>query len=917
MISSSSRGRFSFPRWRISLRACLTALVLGVLIPVIAAVATSVWHAGATYKQQSLDRLLATAQTLALSVQHEIATRRELVQALAQAPEADLPALKATLSTGAFGQVLSPDNTPSPLPQAWQNANQQAFTQGRAVVSNLFTLPNAPENGPMLAFVAPRTTPQGLRPTVLLASPGQAVRALREPISRYSDLLFAITDGNGLVVARSQDAERFVGRKVPGWENLKALSRAQGTFVTQAIEGHDILLAFHRLEDTPGWMVVVGEPLQHFDERWMSPLATLAGTALLAIVLALLLAHWLSQRVLRPVRGLVDHARQVARDAQVSDRQSLQRTVAPSAIAEFETLRTSLIAADHALAERAAREYTTAQALAASERRYRAMAEAGALVFWQRAPNGALILATGWRELTGEPEHTAEGAGWLDRVHPDDQPVVAVAWERATHSSEPLDSEFRIKSVTGAWRWVRGRGASVRDDRGTIVEWVGVLEDVDERRQSQARIAHIAHHDALTDLPNRVLFRERLEQAVALAARGQPSAVLCIDLDRFKEVNDTLGHPVGDALLCAVTQHLLDLVRDTDTVARLGGDEFAIVQTAIAHPRDAAVLATRVVDTLSTPYTLHNHQVCIGASVGITLVIDDSENPDQILKKADLALYRAKDDGRGRHRFFEPDMDARMQERRRTELQLRHAFHHGELTVLYQPVVNLRSRAISGFEAQLRWRHPERGLLPPSAFLPLADDIGLSRPIGEWMLRQACRDAAAWPEGGRLSIDLWPIQVTNPNLITVVADALRESGLTPSRLELEVVEQALLDNKPETLDTLHNLKALGVRIAMDKFGSGYSSLGYLRRFPFDKVKIDETSIAALGEKADGQAMVRAITGLCGSLGITTTAEGVATEAQCLLLEDENCTEVQGTLFSAPCTADDVVRLYQLAGMRED
>jgi EAL domain-containing protein (putative c-di-GMP-specific phosphodiesterase class I) len=234
--------------------------------------------------------------------------------------------------------------------------------------------------------------------------------------------------------------------------------------------------------------------------------------------------------------------------------------------------------------------------------------------------------------------------------------------------------------------------------------------------------------------------------------------------------------------------------------------------------------------------------------------------------------------------------------------------------VLYQPVVNLRTRAISGFEAQLRWRHPERGLLAPSTFLPLADDIGLSRPIGEWLLRQACHDAAAWPEGGRLSLDLWPIQLTNPNLLTVVTETLRESGLTPSRLELEVVEQALLDNRPDTLATLHNLKALGVRIAMDKFGSGYSSLGYLRRFPFDKVKIDEASIAALGEKADVQAMVRAITGLCGSLGITTTAEGVATEEQCLLLADENCTEVQGTLFSAPCTAEEVARLYRLAGV---
>jgi diguanylate cyclase (GGDEF)-like protein len=435
-------------------------------------------------------------------------------------------------------------------------------------------------------------------------------------------------------------------------------------------------------------------------------------------------------------------------------------------------------------------------------------------------------------------------------------------------------------------------------------------EDITERRKAEARIAYMAHHDALTELPNRITFRQELDKALSRIERGETVAVLCVDLDNFKTVNDTLGHPIGDSLLQAVSARLRTIMRPTDRVARLGGDEFAIVQMSVDQPLGATALAARLIREISEPYVVQGHQVVIGASVGIAVAPNDGNNPDQLLKNADMALYRAKDDGRGIYRFFEPDMDAKMQARRALELDLRKALALGEFELFYQPLINLEMNAVSGFEALIRWRNPERGLVPPIEFIPLAEEIGLINPIGAWVLKQACTEAMRWPKQIKVAVNLSPVQFKSGTVTLDVIAALGASGLPARRLELEITETVLLQDTEATISILNELRAIGVRISMDDFGTGYSSLGYLQKFPFDKIKIDQSFIRELSDKPDSMAIVRAIASLGCSLGIATTAEGVETEAQLEKLRAEGCTEVQGYLFSRPKPANELRALLQ-------
>jgi diguanylate cyclase (GGDEF)-like protein len=437
---------------------------------------------------------------------------------------------------------------------------------------------------------------------------------------------------------------------------------------------------------------------------------------------------------------------------------------------------------------------------------------------------------------------------------------------------------------------------------------VSTTEDITERRRSEAKIAHMAHHDALTDLPNRVLLKERLELAVTRVHRGEIVAVHLLDLDHFKNVNDTLGHPVGDKLLKGVTDRLGTLIRETDTIARMGGDEFAIVQVGINQPSDASNLAQRVIDVVSAPHEIEGHQVVAGTSVGIAIGPIDGTDPDQLIRNADLALYRAKGDGRGTFRFFEPDMDARMQARRMMEYDLRKALIAGEFELYYQPLVNLERDEISGCEALLRWRHPRSGMISPGDFIPLAEENGFIVPLGEWVIRQACATAATWPEHVKVAVNLSPAQFKSPGLEQAVVGALAASGLRPERLELEITETVLLQDSTATLATLHQLRSLGVRVAMDDFGTGYSSLSYLQSFPFDKIKIDRSFIKEVADKKNAVDIVRAVAALASGLGMSTTAEGVETKQQLDAVKAEGCTEMQGFVFSEPLSGRDIESL---------
>lgn len=439
--------------------------------------------------------------------------------------------------------------------------------------------------------------------------------------------------------------------------------------------------------------------------------------------------------------------------------------------------------------------------------------------------------------------------------------------------------------------------------------WVATHEDITERRQIQDRIAHMAHHDALTDLANRVLLKERMEHALSSVRRGENLAVLCLDLDRFKCINDSLGHPVGDELLKGVADRLRGCVRECDTIARLGGDEFAILQSSKDQPRDATVLAHRICQVIAAPFELNDHQVVVDASIGIAVAPGDGDDADQLLKNADLALYRAKGEGRSTYRFFEPEMDARMKERRTLETDLRRALTQGEFELYYQPLVNLEHNQVSGFEALLRWHHPTRGMVSPADFIPIAEEIGLIIPLGEWVLRQACAEAAQWPDDIKVAVNLSPNQFKSKNLVQIVVSALASSGLSARRLELEITESVLLHDNDATLTRLHQLRDLGVRISMDDFGTGYSSLSYLRSFPFDKIKIDRSFVNDLAHGDDAVAIVRAVASLASKLGMATTAEGVETEEQLARIRQEGCTEMQGYLFSPPRPAGEVSKLY--------
>jgi diguanylate cyclase (GGDEF)-like protein len=438
--------------------------------------------------------------------------------------------------------------------------------------------------------------------------------------------------------------------------------------------------------------------------------------------------------------------------------------------------------------------------------------------------------------------------------------------------------------------------------------WVATHEDITEQRRYEAKIAHMAHHDALTDLPNRTLLNERLQEALGGAERGEMVAIHLLDLDLFKNVNDTLGHAAGDKLLKAVADRLRSMVREADTVARMGGDEFAIVQRPIEHPLEAAMLAERVIASLSEGYDVDGHQVVVGTSIGIAVGPTDGVDPDQLTRNADLALYRAKSAGRGAFAFFESGMDVQMQARRALENDMRAALPAGQFELHYQPVLNLARNEIVGVEALVRWRHPERGLVSPGEFIPLAEEIGFIVPLGEWVIRQACTTAAAWPSNVKVAVNLSPAQFRSSGLVQVVMSALASSDLAPDRLELEITESILLQDGPATLATLHRLRELGVHIAMDDFGTGYSSLSYLRSFPFDKIKIDRSFVKDITVTTGSLSIVRAVAAMAKGLGMETTAEGVETQEQLETVKSEGCTEIQGFLLSRPLPVNEIEQL---------
>ncbi|WP_199743391.1 EAL domain-containing protein [Caulobacter sp. 602-1] len=533
------------------------------------------------------------------------------------------------------------------------------------------------------------------------------------------------------------------------------------------------------------------------------------------------------------------------------------------------------------------------------------------MVFVKRADDHRYVLLNrAGEKMLGRPR--AEVIGKTDADFHDAE-LAALYVER---DREVLESgevrvieEDHVPRKDGGMAILRTKKIALHNAEGQAEYLLGVSEDIAERKRAEAQIARLAHYDPLTELPNRVLFQRHLSEALARRARkGDQLAVHFIDLDRFKTVNDTLGHPLGDELLRVAAERLRGCVREGDTVARLGGDEFAVVQAGLSDMTGATRLAERIVEAMSAPFDLQGHQVVIGASVGVAAAPSDGEDADELLKKADMALYRAKADGRGAFHFFERAMDEQLQARRALELDLRRALTAGEFELYYQPLYNLGDERVTGCEALLRWRHPERGMVSPADFIPLAEEIGLIVPLGDWVLRTACAEAARWPDHVRLAVNLSPAQFRDRGLVRTVVSAIAASGLPAQRLELEITESVLLQDSAANMSMLHDLKALGVRISMDDFGTGYSSLSYLRSFPFDKIKIDQTFVRDILEDSDAMAIIKAVLDLGSSMGIVTTAEGVETLEQLNALRGQGCAEIQGYFISRPAPASEIAQL---------
>ncbi len=458
--------------------------------------------------------------------------------------------------------------------------------------------------------------------------------------------------------------------------------------------------------------------------------------------------------------------------------------------------------------------------------------------------------------------------------------------------------------------WSDGRAISITrnpvDDGG----YLDMVADVTEIRKASARISHLANFDSLTDLPNRLQFREHLLETVAGCARGPRAAVLCIDLDRFKAVNDTLGHPIGDALLVEVANRLRSVLRATEKPARLGGDEFAVIARNVVDDAQVHQMAARIIETISQPYIISGHQVQIGASIGIEYITSARVSPDEILRNADLALNLAKTEGRGCYKFYASTLHDAVSRRRLLEIEIREALRLNQFVIHYQPQYCLRKKIISGFEALVRWNSPTRGILLPGEFIGLCEETGLIDLLGARVLSQACHDAKAFPKALTIAVNLSPIQFKSKGLVEMVSRILDETGLEPSRLELEVTEGVMISDPAATLEILNDLRRLGIRISLDDFGTGYSSLSYIRKFPFDKVKIDQSFVRDIGKSNDSLAIIRAVAGMCGSMGITSIVEGVETDAQFQVLKGEECDSLQGYLFGRPMPLDEACRLAE-------
>lgn len=547
-----------------------------------------------------------------------------------------------------------------------------------------------------------------------------------------------------------------------------------------------------------------------------------------------------------------------------------------------------------------------------SAERYNLAVEMSSIGTWDwNISTGELYWSPRLREIVGSPKETfaSQFSGFESRLHPDDIERVRAARSAHIRDKIPYSIEYRLRHENGEYVWVRARGQAVWDEAGNPVRMAGSTEDVTERVELEQRLAYLAHHDPLTGLYNRAFFNERLEAALKLTARGETFALLFLDLDGFKSVNDTLGHVAGDELLRNVALRLENCVRHTDTVARLGGDEFALILSSAKTVEQGSALAELIIEAIGSPFTIQNTQMQVGCSIGVAVAPGGGADPQTLMHNADLALYCAKEKGRGRYCCFEPQMKASSVDRQTLGIDLKRAIADDELELHYHPLINLEDNAINGFEAVLLWRHKARGMVPAAEFIAVAEAIGLIGQIGDWVLSNACAEATNWPDDTIVAVAVSPAQFRGGLILLAVAAALARSGLPANRLELDIDGAVFREDSEDVLEVLRQLRNSGVRLSLDGFGAGASSLSDLQQFRFDKIKIDASFIRGLGEGADTVGFVSAIAGIASRLGAATTAKGVDTEEQLQMVRAQGCTEMQGDLSGRPRKADEISQLF--------
>ncbi|AUX79297.1 sensor domain-containing protein [Sinorhizobium fredii] len=545
-----------------------------------------------------------------------------------------------------------------------------------------------------------------------------------------------------------------------------------------------------------------------------------------------------------------------------------------------------------------------------SEARFRAIADDAPVMIWVTAESGAATYHSRlWLETTGQTSEQARGLGWADAVHPENRQKVEAGFEAAMRDRKPVRVEYRLRRADGSWAWVIDLGQPRFASDGRLLGYVGIALDITELRKAeqermlaQKQIHHMARHDALTGLPNWQSLREEFARISDKLVPDTKIAILCLDLEGFKAVNDAYGRASGDLLLRRVADRLRNCVRQSDILCRLGGDDFVVLRTGIKSNDEARNLARQLIDVVEVPYELAGSHVDLGVIVGLAAAPKGDQAIDELIQAADIALDQAKAGGRGTYVEYEPGMDTHLQAKQQMKVLLRRALANSELDVHYQPLVNLHTGRITTCEALVRWSHPERGQISPAEFIPVAEEAGLIGSLGEWVLRQACIEAAKWPRHIGVAVNLSPLQFRDRRLAATVCDILKETGLNASRLQLEVTESVLLDECDGNLQILKEIRELGVKVAIDDFGTGYSSLSYLRTFRFDKIKVDRSFVSDLPAGKESLAILRAVAGIGRTLGITTTVEGVEAPDQLTIIKAEGFDEAQGYLFARPLPA---------------